>query len=237
MPEHARADVKAEHRIDFRIVHHAGSDHRPRAARRWTFLRRLEQEFHRARNLRLHRREHLGGAHQDGDVHVVTAGVHDSHILAVVFGPHGGSERNGRRLLDGKRIHVCTKRHDRTGLATAQDADDAVAADAGLHFEPQRSQMIRDQLRRARFLEGQLRVRMDVVAPCGQLRRDRVRPAVDLGMNGIGSLRVGGQGEHQQGDGNETCAHDNSGCEGVRGRGLRRAVIDRAHARVFESRE
>jgi len=81
--------VQAEDRLGRRIVQFALGR---------TFLGRLEDELDRSRNLLAHVGEHFGRAHQDGDVSVVAAGVHDRNLLPVEL-THGlRSERHARLL-------------------------------------------------------------------------------------------------------------------------------------------
>ena len=98
--EWAGADVEAEDDIDLRVVERAITDHRARAAGGRRFFRRLEEEDDGARQLRLHGTEHFGGSHQDGGVHVMTAGMHDARLDAVVDGADGAPVRKVHLLDD-----------------------------------------------------------------------------------------------------------------------------------------
>ena len=73
------------------------------------------------------------------------------------------------RLVDRQAVHVGAQAHGALRGAGAQHADDAGLADAAMHFDAELGELLRDELRRARFLEPELRVRVDVPAPRGHL--------------------------------------------------------------------
>ena len=69
-------------------------------ARRRPFLGGLEDELHRARQLRAHAREHGRGAHEHRRVRVVAARVHHADVLACEGRAHRGLERQVHLLGD-----------------------------------------------------------------------------------------------------------------------------------------
>jgi hypothetical protein len=86
--------VESEDRRRPRVAEHAVPDHRRGAAQSCPrgLLSRLEDELDHARQLRAHRGEDLGRAHQHRDVGVVPAGVHDADILTIDPGPYARPE-------------------------------------------------------------------------------------------------------------------------------------------------
>ena len=170
-----RGDVQAEDRRRRRIVERAVVDHRLRAARPavvGAFLVGLEQELHRAGDLRAHSGQDLGHAHQDRDVRVVAAGMHDRHGLAEPLRLGLRRERHVDPLLDRQRIHVGTQRHHAAGLAALQDADHAGDADAGLDLDAELREVLGGERGGARLLVGKLGVLVDVAPPGDDLVLD-----------------------------------------------------------------
>ena len=110
---------------------------------------------------------------------VVAAGVHHAHFLAVVGRLLRGLERHVHLLGHRQAIHVGAQRDDAAGLAALQDADDAGAADAGLHLHAQRAEVIRDDLGGADFLQPQFGMLVEIAAPGDDLREDFGGRAVD----------------------------------------------------------
>jgi hypothetical protein len=100
-------------------------DHRLRSA--GALLRGLEHEDDRPRQLIAYAGEQVSGAGQEGDVHVVAAGVHDAVDLRRVVQPG--------QLLHGQRIHIAPQQHGRSGPAAAQDGDDGAERLAGRDFQ------------------------------------------------------------------------------------------------------
>ena len=76
--------VQAKHGFDFRIVECAILDHRTGTTGRRTLLCWLEEERDGTRHLVAHGSQHLSRSHENRGVHVMTAGVHHTDILAVV---------------------------------------------------------------------------------------------------------------------------------------------------------
>ena len=170
-----RPQVQPEHRFGFHLREEAFLEHQRRAAAlavRRAFLRRLEHEHHRARQLLAHRGEHRGRTHQDRRVTVVTAGVRDADRLAAKLGCRNGLERQVRLLGYRQRIHVRAQRDDRPRTAAAKDSDDAGVRDPGSHFETEQLQVRGHQARRAHLAVAQLGVAVDVAAPFDDLWPD-----------------------------------------------------------------
>jgi hypothetical protein len=129
--------------------------HQRRAAGRF-LLGRLEQEDEGAGQRLQPRGEHLGGAHQDRHVTVVTAGVHHARDLGtiLVLG----------ELIDRQRVHVRAERDGAAGPAAAQDTAQARAA-ARAHRHAARLEELAHHARRAVLLEAELGVPVEVAAP------------------------------------------------------------------------
>ena len=130
----------------------------------------------------LHARQHFGHAHQDRDVVVVAAGVHHADLLAVVRRLRRRLERQVDLLGDRQRVHVGAQRHDLSGLAALEDADDAGLRDAGLHLEPERPKVLGDDLRRSDLAVAELGVLVDVAAPGDHFRHDGLYSRVDFSL-------------------------------------------------------
>ena len=175
--------MQPEHRIDFRILQHASLDHRLRTAPavRRAFFRGLEEELHRARERGLHAGQHFCRTHQNRDVVVMSARVHDADVLTVVRSAHLGLERQVHLLRDGQTVHVGPQRHNRSRLSAAQNANDAVhATDFRLHLHAECPQMRRNQRRRTHLIPGKLRMLMNVPPPADHLRHHRERALLDV---------------------------------------------------------
>ena len=181
-----RGDVQPEDGRRRGVRQRALVDHRLGAARAAfeAFLVGLEQELHRAGELGAIFRQDLGHAHQDGDMGVVTAGMHDAGHLALPHGLRLGGEGQVDPLLDRQRIHVGAQRHDRAGLAALEHADHAGFADPGRDLVAQGAQVPGRQRRRARLVIGKLGMLMDVAPPGDDLgleaKRRRRDPLRDL---------------------------------------------------------
>ena len=111
--------------------------------------------------------EVFGGSQQHRGVAVVAAGVH--------LAGHRRLIRQAGLLLERQRIHVGAQPHHlaaglATGLAAADDADDAGAADAGHHLvAAEILELFRHRGGRAMHVVLQLRMHMHVAAPGGDL--------------------------------------------------------------------
>ena len=82
--------MQPENRVDLWFVEHPVTNHQrgTTTTARKSFLGGLEDELHRSRDFALHAREYLGSTHEHRDVIVMTAGMHDADLLAVVGRPH-----------------------------------------------------------------------------------------------------------------------------------------------------
>jgi hypothetical protein len=113
-------------------------------------------------------------------VRIVAAGVHDANVLTVDLRTHPRSEGKIRLLRHGQRIHVSTKCNDWPWATAAQETDDTMSTNTGSHLHPKTAQMGGDHLGRARLLEGELRVLMNVATPSDNLWIDGSRVPRDL---------------------------------------------------------
>ena len=129
-----------------------------------TFFGRLEDQVQRAAEApRL--RQVPRRRQQRGGVAVVAAGVH----LAVV--PAGVGQPGG--FGDGQCVHVGADADAPAAAAVAQAADHAGAAQAALHLVAPGGQALGHQVAGGVFLEGQLRMLVDVVAQADHLGQDQ----------------------------------------------------------------
>ena len=174
--------MQAEDRIDVRVFERALLDHRLRTttAVRRTFLRRLEDELHCARERRFHADEYFGRAHQNRDMIVMPAGVHHADRLPAIGAAYRRLEWQIDLLRHRQRIHVRAQCDDRSRLAAAQDANHTMAANFCCHLESERPQMRGNERRRAHFLTRQFRMLMNVPPPRYHLRRHRRDASIDI---------------------------------------------------------
>ena len=128
-----RTDVGADGVFD--VVQDAGLDHGGRALQ--GFFGGLEEELQRPAADLAH--QAARGRQKHRRVGVVAAGV-DRAVLAVD--------------LEGERVHVGAKQHDRARFRAADDADHARgAAHVRLRLDPERLKLLGDVGRGAEFLE------------------------------------------------------------------------------------
>jgi hypothetical protein len=111
---------------------------------------------------------------------VVAAGVHHADLLPVVGRPHLRGKRQVHLFGDGQGIHVGSKRNHFARLAPAQNTHDAGVRDAGAHLDPESSQMIGHDLRRAGFAIPELRMFVKVTTPAKHLLEHLLCAAIDL---------------------------------------------------------
>ena len=171
---HFRERVQSEDRLGPRVLQDPFLHHQRRAAGlpcRRSFFGGLEDELHRAGEIRLHRRQHGRHAEVHGRVHVVSARVHHADVLSHVRRPHLRRERQAGLLGDGQRVDVGANRHDGPGAAAFQQRDDTVPRDAGLHFEAELSQVVGDERRRLLLAVRQLGVLVQVMPDLDDRRR------------------------------------------------------------------
>ncbi len=214
--------MQAKDRVDLGVLEDAGLDHRPCPADRRRFLGGLEDELHGAGETGLHPGEYFGRSHEDGDVVVVPAGVHDSRLLSVVDRADRALEREIDHFGDGERVHVGAQRDDGTGQGPAQDPDDAIAADTGLDFETERLEMIGDELGGARLLERQLGVLVNVLAPGDHLGGELGGATVDDLVHGLHVAALGGS--RGQGRGEAAARRRSARGESFIGRSVGRGI-------------
>ena len=191
--------MQAENRIRLRIVERAFFQHQRRAtflSRGRSFLCRLKDEFHGSGQLILHPCEDFGDAHENGDVIIVTAGVHHADFLPVVGRLHLRRKREAHLFGDRQCVHVCTQRNDLARPAASEDSHDASVRDAGSNLDAETSQMIGHDLCRACFAIPELRMLMKVTAPRDDFARDLFFATVDLCR--CRALRTHGTAENRE---------------------------------------
>ncbi len=136
-------------------VEHTFRDHHDGAtvlAGRRPFLGRLEDEFDGPGEPVAIIGEHLCRTHQHGHMRIVAAGMHDRHILAVVFAARSRGERRPGLFEHGQAIHVGAQGHDRAGFAADEGADNPGVGNARLHVvEAEGPHVFSDQRRGAEF--------------------------------------------------------------------------------------
>jgi hypothetical protein len=161
--------VQAEDRLRHRVLERALRDHQLRAAvlafgRH--LLGRLEDELHRAVQLRAQADQDLGDAHQDRDVAVVATGVHHADVLAVPGRARLRRERQVDVLGHRQRVHVGTKRDDRPRESALQQADHAGVCNPAAHLvEAEVAQVRLDDGGGAELAVAELGVRVQVTPP------------------------------------------------------------------------
>ncbi len=155
----------------------------------------LEDELHRAGEAIAQAGEDGRNAHQDGDVGVVAAGVHDADVLAVPGRPLLRRERHVGAFLDRQAVHVGAQGDHRPGQLAAQQADDAGDRDLGAHVvEAELAQVSGDDGGGADLAVAELGVRVNVAPPGDQLRFDRRHGGIDLGGESVHGNAGGGHG-------------------------------------------
>jgi hypothetical protein len=163
-------DMKAEDRADLWVIQDSFFYHKRRAAllaRVGAFGGGLEDELDVALEAVLERVEDVGRPEDDGGVHVVTAGVHNSRRERL--------EGNVGHLLDRQGVELGPDGERRARLGSAEKGDDPRLGDAGLIVYANLIQHIGDTLGRANFLEGKLRVHMQVTADGDESIAKRLR--------------------------------------------------------------
>ena len=158
----ARPVVHAVDRAHRKPIEQPLLDHHPAAA--FVLLCRLEDEIDRAVEVPL-ARQCCRRAQEHRCVPVVTASVH----LAL----DARGVRDAGTLENVERIEVGAQADGFTAAAMAHDADDTGLGEARMHFEPERSQLVRDERAGTRLFERGFRVRMNVVTPRFHFRDER----------------------------------------------------------------
>ena len=154
----ARIIVHAVDFVDAEAADQAVLDHRRGAGA--ALLGRLENHHGGAGEIaRLG--EIFGGAEQHRGVAVMAAGVH--------LARHRRFVRQAGFFLERQRIHVGAQADDLVaGLAAADDADDAGAADAGDHLVAAEAlELVGDRRRGAVHVVVQFRMGVNIPPPCG----------------------------------------------------------------------
>ena len=157
----ARHVVHAVDGVAVELVEQPFLDHHPRAAE--ALFGRLEDEMHGAGEVRLGGKM-LGRTQQHGGMAVVTAGM---HLV--------GDRRGVVELvlfLQVQRIHVGAQADRLLPRPRAlEGADHAGGGEPAMDLDAPRGELVGDDLRGARLLEGSLGMAMDVAADGGQLGR------------------------------------------------------------------
>ncbi len=110
--------------------------------------------------------EHARHAHQDRDVGVVAAGVHDADGLAVPGRLHLRGERHVGAFGHRQAVHVGTQRHHRSRLRALEQADDAGDRDLGPDLvEAELAQMRGDDAGGAELAVAEFGVGVQVAPP------------------------------------------------------------------------
>jgi hypothetical protein len=90
----------------------------------------------------------------DGNMTIMPASMHHTRVLRRIFG--------SGLLKNRKGIHVETQHQDRTGLSAFYQRHHACRGNARLNYQPERSQLMGNDLGCAIFLETQLWKAMEV---------------------------------------------------------------------------
>jgi hypothetical protein len=148
-------DLVHREALEEALLHH---DIRAAAA----FLGRLENDVRRA-VIVAGLGEIAGGAEQHGRMAVVAAGVHAPLVARAM--------RDVRRLVDRQAVHVGAQADGAAArrFAARDHADHTGLGDAAMHLDAQARELVRDDARGARLLEGELGMRMQIAAHVAQL--------------------------------------------------------------------
>ena len=148
-----RPYVQAEHPVD--TLEHARLDHGAGSAGH--LLGRLEGEADSSGEILAALRQQVSQRQRDGQVHVVAASLHHARADRAIGEPGP--------LLDRQPVHVGPHQHALARTLAAQGAHHAGPGHTGCDLEPEVAEVIGDHARRVDFLEGQLRLGMEVPAP------------------------------------------------------------------------
>ena len=192
--------MQREGDVDIRVGQNALLDHHLCAAlfAGWRSLfGRLEDELDGAGQRSSTRRKNLGDTHQNGDVGVVPAGVHDPDLLIVV----GALLARGIRQVVGlghrQAVDVRAQENYGPGAGALENRHHAGVGNPGLDLESKILQMLGNSRRGLELAVGKFGVLMEPAAPLDDLRLDR-------GTGGLG-LRV-----QQRSRGRQGCEGQNS---------------------------
>ena len=97
---------------------------------------------------------------------IVPASVHFARLLRGVFG--------AVFFLNGQGIHIRAIQDGGPARIPFEDADDAGAADAGLHFQSKRVQLLGDNARRPMFFKSQFRMPVEITPALDQFVSKRL---------------------------------------------------------------
>jgi len=166
-----------------KALEQAFRDHPARTAE--PFLGGLEDQHCRAGEV-ARRREIAGGAEQDRGMAVMAAGMHLAGIARGIGQVRG--------LGDRQRIHVGAQADAAlAGLLAVDDADDTGPGNALMHLvDPPVAQRLRHDPRRARLLEADLGMRVQIAADRGEF----VLITLDEGDGGHGLSPETVSGDH-----------------------------------------
>ncbi|MDT4798574.1 hypothetical protein FQZ97_312070 [compost metagenome] len=139
------------------------------------FLGRLEDQVEGALEI-AGGRQVARRAQQHGGMAIVAAGVHAPGVATAVG--------DARGFDDGQGIHVGAQAQGAAGIAIAQHADHAGAADTAVDFIAPFIQQTGHQGGGALFFETEFRVGVDVLAQGLQVGGDVVEPGLDMGVTG-----------------------------------------------------
>ena len=153
----ARPVMQAEHRLHRKLLEQAVFDHHGGTAFR--FLRWLENEHHRAVEIGL-RRQMPCRTEQHGGMPVVAAGVHLAGLFRVV--------RKFIQFCQRQGVHVRPQADHARRVTCLEYAHHAGFRQAAMHFQTVAFQFARHDVGGARFLKGQLRMRVQIAAQGGQ---------------------------------------------------------------------
>jgi hypothetical protein len=156
-------------------VEEAVVDHRLRARR--GLLRGLEHRHQRPVPPLARGGELSCSPCEPGDVHVVTARVHDTLGLARVV--------EAGLLLHRQRVHVCAQHHRRT-VAVSKQTDDTPLPHTDRHVQSGSLQPLRRQCGRTLLLHRQLRMSMYVLVERLQVVEHRLDAVEDRPCSSVG---------------------------------------------------
>src|SRR6185437_4227466 len=125
----------------------------------------------------------LRHTHQNGHMRIVTTSMHHAHVLADIGSPYFAGERHRRPLNEWKRIHVRTQTDHRTRQIAFQYADHAGLPHSFFYFETQRTQIVRNDLRRAELAIAKLWMLMKIPSPGDGLRLELIGGGIDGGAD------------------------------------------------------
>ena len=136
------------------------------------FLCRLEHQLYLSVPALSGAEKKLSHGQEIGRMDVVAAGVHDPGDL--------GAKGKPCFFLDRKGIHIGSQHQELTRASAVNDSDDPRLLGALFIRDPNAVQLPHHQLARFKFLEGQLRALMDLMAQTEGLLLQLIRQADQL---------------------------------------------------------